>query len=313
MEARGSSFEGVVSIADWYATFCGLAGVDPEDHGALEANRWLREHGLPTLFPIDSVDQWPAILNGTNARPGALALSNQSILEWPFKLVTGVQPYSLYTGPLFPNCSTAEHLVADGPVFVDLKIFDQRIDYSADRTEQAAVTWSHDCGAAGCLFNISADPQERLDLAADPLHADTLARLRAQLAEVKLFTPDRGSMALAACEAGVINGGFYGPFVDVEGFYTNLSTPSAVQRAKNAIYLDLVKNLNSSALQDKCVDNFKNKYQTKAGHFLLYRNLDKCVNKTSTIDTETETSSAVIASAAARRVDPVPSWICDLI
>ena len=30
--ARGSTFGGVLSIADWYTTLCFLAGADPTDH-----------------------------------------------------------------------------------------------------------------------------------------------------------------------------------------------------------------------------------------------------------------------------------------
>merc|ERR1712107_621631 len=40
---------GMIHIADWYATFAGLAGVDPTDTLAASS-------GLP---PIDSIDVWP--------------------------------------------------------------------------------------------------------------------------------------------------------------------------------------------------------------------------------------------------------------
>eukprot|EP00656_Telonema_subtile_P021452 TRINITY_DN2249_c0_g1_i1.p1 TRINITY_DN2249_c0_g1~~TRINITY_DN2249_c0_g1_i1.p1 ORF type:complete len:386 (-),score=88.98 TRINITY_DN2249_c0_g1_i1:100-1257(-) len=298
VERRGSSFEGVISIADWYATFCGLAGVSPEDHAALDANTWLAQHNLPTLFPIDSVDQWPAILNNSNARTGPIALSNETVLEWPYKLVTGVQPYSMYLGPLYPNCSTVSHLGQDGPVFTDLKIFDQRINYSADPTVQTRVTYSHDC-AAGCLFDVSADPSEREDLAADPTHQATLNRLQAELAQVKLFLPDRGSMAAAACQAGVHNGGFYGPFVDIEGYYTDVSAPSVEQKAKNLLYLALVKKYNSSEVQDKCVTKFTNFYQRNSSHS-FFSHIDKCTN-----------TSATLGSVVPLNVEG--SLICDLL
>lgn len=48
---RGTTQTGLVAGLDWYATFAGLAGVDPTDHRAAAAN----------LLPIDSVDVWPLI------------------------------------------------------------------------------------------------------------------------------------------------------------------------------------------------------------------------------------------------------------
>jgi arylsulfatase A-like enzyme len=53
---RGSVNEGIMHIADWYATFAALAGVDPTDAKAAAA-------GLPA---IDSINQWP-FLSGANA------------------------------------------------------------------------------------------------------------------------------------------------------------------------------------------------------------------------------------------------------
>lgn len=49
---RGTTNNAYIHAADWYATLCGLAGVDPTDSGAVAA-------GVP---PIDSVDQWKTIL-----------------------------------------------------------------------------------------------------------------------------------------------------------------------------------------------------------------------------------------------------------
>jgi arylsulfatase B len=55
---RGTKLAGAksyVHLCDWYATFCGLAGVDPHDALA-EKNR---------LPPVDSLDLWP-MLSGRN-------------------------------------------------------------------------------------------------------------------------------------------------------------------------------------------------------------------------------------------------------
>merc|ERR1712232_1168235 len=45
---RGKNISSPVHVCDWYATFCGLAGVDPKDD----------HEGVP---PLDSLDQWPVI------------------------------------------------------------------------------------------------------------------------------------------------------------------------------------------------------------------------------------------------------------
>ena len=106
---RGTRHQGVVSIADWYATFSFLAGVSAEDARAEAA-------GLPA---VDSIPQWNAIRDGSDARMGmALHLSANALLEWPWKLITGHQPYARHmTGPIYPNCSTAQHFLDVGPMF----------------------------------------------------------------------------------------------------------------------------------------------------------------------------------------------------
>ena len=48
---RGQKTDGYIHIADWYATFCNLAGVDPTDERAAEAK----------LPPINSLNMWPMI------------------------------------------------------------------------------------------------------------------------------------------------------------------------------------------------------------------------------------------------------------
>ena len=50
---RGKTTEGFIHIADWYTTFCKLAGVDSSDSG-------------PGKFPVDGLDVWP-IITGESA------------------------------------------------------------------------------------------------------------------------------------------------------------------------------------------------------------------------------------------------------
>lgn len=216
---RGTSFDGIVSIADWYATFCEIAGVDPTDHSAVRANVWLEQQGLPLLPPIDSVPQWQHVLRGRNGRTGLLHLSEHAVLRWPFKLVTGKQPYSAWTGELFPNCSThASLLDGHGPLAADVRMFGESVRMAATEAENHRVTWTQDCGDAGCLVNLEQDPTEHVDLGPDPAHATLRKELRQALAELNrgIFSPDRGPDSVATCAAALHNGGFYGPFVEFE-------------------------------------------------------------------------------------------------
>ena len=81
--------------------------------------------------------------------------------------------------------------------------------------------WVHDCGASGCLFNLSQDPNEHEDKAA--IMPSLAKEMLDQLAQLNrtTFSPYRGPGEQnkdvgAACTAAVDRyGGFFGPFVDV--------------------------------------------------------------------------------------------------
>lgn len=257
-DRRGSRFAGVISIADWHATLCELAGVAPVDYAAAEANEWLREQGLPTLPPVDGVAQWGFILNGTNARPGPLHLSENAVLRWPFKLVTGKQPYSVWQGELYPNCSTVHGLLRDqGPLFTDLKIFNQEVPMALTRESQDRLTWTQDCGS-GCLVNVETDPSERVDLASDPASASLLRSLQATLAALnaQVFDPDRGEPQLDACTVGLGEGGFLGPFVHHQGWYSPVSLTKE-ELLKAALEIAVLKELNTGKTENNTVRDAK--------------------------------------------------------
>mmetsp|Transcript_32284 Transcript_32284/g.89174 ORF Transcript_32284/g.89174 Transcript_32284/m.89174 type:complete len:715 (+) Transcript_32284:50-2194(+) len=232
-ERRGTVHEGIVSIADWYGTLCEVAGGDPAfcltDFSAEKANLWILEQNLvrppekqlPLLPPVDSVLQWGYIVNGSNGRSAPFHVSEHALLEWPMKLVLGVQNYTVWQGPLYPNCSTIASVQdGTGPTFNDFKVFGTALA-SSDPERNAQSFWQLDC-ADGCLFNVSADPTEHIDLASDPLYKTTLVELRLELERLNRgnFNPDRGSGMLSACELAMLNGGYYGPFVDVKDWYS---------------------------------------------------------------------------------------------
>merc|ERR1719277_2455883 len=218
---RGKRFHGVVSIADWYGTLCEIAGVDQTDYAAKKANKWLARNNLPLLRPVDSVQQWKHIVRDTNGRPGPLHLSANVVLQWPYKLGTGVQSYSSWQGEVYPNCSTVSNYQADGPVAQDLHILGVDFSASNNATEEAHLLQDLDCGA-GCLYNVEEDPTEHTNLAGDRRHAAKLAELQAALFAMNEtnFNPDRGELDLAACQVSIGIGGYYGPFVGARGFYS---------------------------------------------------------------------------------------------
>ena len=57
-----------------------------------------------------------------------LFLDLQAVLRWPFKLVVGPQPFSAWTGEVFPNCSTRASFVGGtGPMAPDVNIFGEQV------------------------------------------------------------------------------------------------------------------------------------------------------------------------------------------
>ncbi len=124
---RGKSTDGFIHIADWYTTFCNLAGVDPADSG-------------PGKFPVDGMDVWPIITGSTTTTPhkeivlGYDYNSRGAIISGKYKLIVGSQDDNcdhLMWSPLNYPCS-------DGPK-------------------------GEDCDPY-CLYNIVDDPGEKNNL-----------------------------------------------------------------------------------------------------------------------------------------------------
>jgi len=194
--SRGKALDGFVSSPDWYATFCGLAGVDAADARAAAA-------GLP---PVDGVDVWP-MLSGANAStartvhflgtadgPLGTTTTVQGVIRaadgWKL-LLGGVGP-SFWTGAVYPNATSAR---ATAP--------------------PALMCGDPSAGTGpGCLFNVIHDPNETNDVArANPT---VVAELRALIADAQstVFSPDRGAADTERfCTQVIENGGFIGPFL----------------------------------------------------------------------------------------------------
>jgi arylsulfatase B len=189
---RGVKESGLVSIEDWYSTFCNLAGAPVEDTRAAAA-------GLP---PVDSLDLWP-LLSGANATSprsevvlGMPTISSSNSKGDPYtgvqavvrsdgwKLVVGVTHQNVWTSPSYPNAST------------------QWDDTPAD------------CGDGGCLYNVFQDESEYHDVAA--ANPGIVAELRARIAHhnATVYRPDRGVNDQAAACPILLGkyGGFWGPW-----------------------------------------------------------------------------------------------------
>ena len=132
---RGKASEGFIHIADWYPTFCKLAGVDPSDSG-------------PGKFPVDGLDVWP-IISGENAT----SQHEEIIIGYNFSL-------TLANGPI-------------GAIIVGeykLIVGKQEINPGCDSLMFSPLNYPCENGTVGndcepyCLYNIVDDPEERKDL-----------------------------------------------------------------------------------------------------------------------------------------------------
>ena len=182
--ARGTLNNGLVHIADWYATLLGLAGVnDTTDHRAAASH----------LPPINSIDVWH-LISGANATSPRIEIpvSPGALISWPWKLVRGLNWWSGRAGPTFPNASSA----VDSP---DI--------------------WT-DCGD-GCLFDLENDWEERTDLAST--QPATVAALGDRLTNLTAsfwtnndtgvdICPKNTTMWCGCWAAINVYGGYFGPY-----------------------------------------------------------------------------------------------------
>eukprot|EP00755_Sulcionema_specki_P037438 Sspe_Gene.22930::Locus_8817_Transcript_1_1_Confidence_1.000_Length_1687::g.22930::m.22930 len=182
---RGKTYEGLVHIADWYTTFCHLAGADPEDHAAAAA-------GLP---PVDGINQWEVLSGASNATVrDEIHISDQCLIKGRYKLIVGEMTQTGWTGPQYPNNTGLQPTY---PALVPIG------------------SWKYNCND-GCLFDIFADPTEHNDLAPEQLLL--VRKLRARLDELNggNYDPDRGTSNSTACAVAENKyGGFYGPFIGI--------------------------------------------------------------------------------------------------
>lgn len=178
--------DGMIHIADWYATFAGLAGVDPKD-------AWAKASGLPA---VDSVDVWPLLTGKTKVSPRDTILVNKNLLvhkQWKYVTPGQSMMEASWGGPHYPNASSLKN-------------------------NDWVSTVSYKCSneTLGCLFNVVEDPTEQTDVG--PENPDLLASLQ-QLAMQwagTIYEANHGNdpNCKQFCEQHY--GGFYGPYKELE-------------------------------------------------------------------------------------------------
>jgi len=235
--ARGTKVEEFGYIADWYKTFCHLAGVDFQDKLA-------KEYELPE---VDGINLWPMITGEGKGRD-EIYLSEKAIIQGKYKLMIGKHGYNVRTGPKYPNntCSCPgypDNMGCDCPqpgpnsgywfpceneISPNVCIDSARGRESFSRFEsypkelEHLAIWAIDCekdGKIGCLFNIVDDPEEHEDLGDDPNFQELAQSMKDRLNELNAtnFDPPRGEENYQACIAGFYYGGYLGPFLDKHG------------------------------------------------------------------------------------------------
>ena len=174
---RGQKTEGYVHMADWYATFCALAGVDPTDGKAAKAK----------LPPIDSLNMWPLISGQNSTSPRVdVPISYATLISGDYKILQGNIGEAGWTGPQYPNT-----------------------------TSTAGLKTVEHCGQSGCLYNIKDDPSEYVNLA-NKL-PKVLKDMKNKLASYQstYFNPNRGKQWPGCCADALGKyKGFWGPFVN---------------------------------------------------------------------------------------------------
>lgn len=172
---RGQKTDQYIHIADWFATFCFLAGIDPKDERAAKAN----------LPPVDSLNMWPLVSGQNMTSPRVdIPISNKTLISGSYKILTGSVPQAGWTGPHYPNTS-----------------------------HPAGITHRQECGT-GCLYNIMEDPEERNDLAETEVKVLKDMQKKLADYQATYFNPNRGKESPEACAAALGKyEGFWGPFL----------------------------------------------------------------------------------------------------
>ena len=187
---RGKTSEGVIHIADWYPTFCKMAGVDPSDSGTGK-------------FSVDGLDVWQ-IISGENVT----TQHEEIVLGYNFSYnanPTGaimVGDYKLIVGSQGHLCDTLMY---------------SPLDYPCNNGPEG-----NDCDPY-CLYNVAKDMEEKNDLSkSEPDILKMLLDRYNSIAKEPQNMIDQGYHKYkglpsfsGACEYMKERGGYWRPWVNV--------------------------------------------------------------------------------------------------
>lgn len=166
---RGTAWDGLAHASDWYLTLTeGLAGlaVDPSMTGGPR--------------PLDGFNLWPAILaGGPSPRTEVVHQVNNSYFSENVSSIR-VGDFKIIRGPAGDNRTIAwpERSTQSVPIGLTGAVIEPGTDHVRGTQQNHVVL--HRCSPF-CLFNLSADPGENVDLAGDPAYTslahDLLQRL----------------------------------------------------------------------------------------------------------------------------------------
>lgn len=201
---RGKKETGLMSIADWYATYATIAGVKEENIVDMKA-------AAANLPPIDSKNCWPLIAGTATSCRTEIPFGDTSAIGFnmdgdalvgalimdKYKILLGAVNKGFHvdqdvvTGVLWPNVTS---------ILIP---------------ELHPKVCNRDALNGGCLFDIYADPSESNNIAKEnsELFYQMLARVDELQANV--FSPDRGFLNEEACKKAIENNYYWGPFLEV--------------------------------------------------------------------------------------------------
>ncbi|XP_077585113.1 arylsulfatase I [Stigmatopora nigra] len=199
LKSKGTINKALIHISDWYPTLLSLAGVSQSPRGLDGHNVWgTISKGLPSprteiLFNIDPVSRRPG-----EPYDKALVLNGFGIWDTAVRAAIRAGDWKLLTGNVGDGDWTPPQAFAEGP--------ERWQGLEKRRNEVGKSVW---------LFNVSADPYERRDLAR--ARPEIVKHLLLRLAEynrtaVAPRNPPDDPMADPE-----LHGGVWGPWLGLEG------------------------------------------------------------------------------------------------
>eukprot|EP01043_Picozoa_sp_COSAG02_P035581 COSAG02_NODE_2557_length_8529_cov_7.615658_7_plen_242_part_00 len=211
----GTKLDGFTHAADWYTTFCSLAGVDSFDHRA----------ALAKLPPVDGLDLWPYLSGAVKTSPRTEVFADSQPFGVLLMEING-HKWKLFEAP----APDTELLVGDGTAATFS--FPRGVPPPASHGDVPVACWmgpeypngtdNPACNSTvplgdGLLYDLENDPGEYVNVADQ--NPDQLKIIKDRLAELQptFFNPVRGGgdneTRNLAAKTAVERGGFWGPFV----------------------------------------------------------------------------------------------------